>query len=221
MGVIKEDQKAKLFFKLADNSEKEFDCLVKDVYKDRLSLKFPTEILAYAEYLEEGSELPVKIFTPSGIRAFDTIVLNSPLESEFVIEYVEDHIEIQRREHTRAELEAKVIITRETGAAEVTHTLDISGGGIKFFSEESYNPDEELECMLYLPYQMRSIRAKGKILANSHIPPKQHVLLFSEISENDRDKIVKACFEMQTGKYKGNQEESEAEIDEVEESKSV
>lgn len=190
-----------MYFKPADNSEKEFECLIKDVQKDRLSLKFPEEILDYSDYLEEGCELFVKIFTPSGVKTFDTIILNSPLEPEFVIEYVEDHIEIQRREYMRMELQTKIILTKKNEIPDAALTIDISGGGVKFLSDKKYEKNEEYEFMLYLPTQIHSIRAKGYILENSHIPENQHILLFTEINESDRDKIIKACFDLQLGQY--------------------
>lgn len=202
MSEIKQEQKAKLTFKTADNSEKEFDCFIKDVQKDRLSLRFPEEILAYADYLEEGNELPVKIFTPSGVKAFDAVILNSPLESEFVIEFVENHIEIQRREYLRVELETKLIIERIENTNIITRTLDIGGGGLKFFYEGSFKPDEIVGCLLYLPYQIHSVKAQGIIKESPYLNKNEHILLFSKIDENERARIVKQCFDIQTGQHR-------------------
>lgn len=197
MGEIREGQKTKLIFKTADGSEKEFDCFVKEVQADRISLNFPRELLDYACYLEEGTELPVKIFTPTGVKAFDTIIINSPYESEFVIEFVEDHIQIQRREFSRVELKVKVIIERTGSDNIVTETIDISGGGLRFTYDGEFDFQEEVGALLYLPYAIRSIKAKGYILKPKHLPQNQHVLLFTSIDENDRDKIVKQCFDIQ------------------------
>lgn len=202
MGAIREDQKAKLSFIMADNSEKELDCLIKNIYNDRLSLTFPKETLSYAQYLQEGNEVPVKIFTPSGIRMFDAMILNSPLESEFVIEYVEDSIQIQRREYSRCHLETKIIIERKEADNLVTHTLDIGGGGIRFFFEGNFSQNEEVGCRLYLPLQVASIVARGHIVTKPHLLPGQHILLFDKISEVDRDRIVKKCFELEAQNYK-------------------
>jgi len=202
MGDIKEHQKAKLSFKTADNSEKEFECLIKEIQKDRLLLEFPEEILQYAEYLEEGSELPVKIFTPTGVNVFDTIVLNSPLESDFVIEYIENSIKIQRREYPRVDVVTKVIIARNNEGNVVTKTLDISGGGIRFFLNGSFKQNEEVGILLYLPFELNSIKARGVVLDKSHLDATQHVLLFTQIEERDREKIIQKCFKLQLDKYK-------------------
>ena len=200
MGEIREGQKIKLSIKVADNSEKEFDCLIKEVFKDRLSLKFSDEIFDYTDFLEEGVELPVKIFTPSGVKVFDTIILNSPLEEDFVIEYVESTTQIQRRDYTRVSLGTKVIIEREDFENIVTHTIDISGGGLRIFYNGSFYPEEYVNILLYLPLETHSIKAKGTIIQNEYIPEHEHVLFFTEIDERERDKIVKKCFEIQTAK---------------------
>lgn len=197
MGEIREGQKTKLMFKTADGTEKEFDCFIKEVFPDRLSLSFPRDLLDYACYLEEGTELPVKVFTPTGVKAFDSIIINSPYESEFVIEFVEDHIQIQRREFSRVDLKVKVIIERTDKNNVVSDTIDISGGGIRFLYDGEFEPQEEVGALLYLPNAIRSIKAKGYILKPGHLPPEQHVLLFTSIDENDRDKIVKQCFDIQ------------------------
>lgn len=200
MGEIREGQKTKLIFKTADGSEKEFDCFVKKVFSDRLSLDFPRELLDYACYLDEGTELPVKIFTPTGVKAFDSIIINSPYEPEFVIEFVEDHIQIQRREFMRVELKVKVIVERAGKDNIVTETLDISGGGIRFLYDGDFKFQEEVGILLYLPYAIRSIKAKGYIIKPEHLPQDQHVLLFTAIDESDRDKIIKQCFDIQLSK---------------------
>lgn len=202
MGEIREDQKAKLYFKTADDSEKEVECFIKDVKSDRISLTFPEHMMEYAQYLTEGEELPVRIFTPYGIKVFETIVLNSPLESDFVIEYVDNYIQIQRREYSRILLETKVIIEREDHENVITQTLDISGGSLRFYYEGDFLPREKVGCLLYLPMQIRSIQAQGIIVKNHHLPKNEHVVFFTKIDERDRDKIVQKTFEVETMRYR-------------------
>lgn len=205
MGEIKEDQKAKLSFKLADDSEKELECFIKAVEKDRLSLKIPHEAYSYAQYLQEGEEIPVKIFTPNGIRMFDAVILNSPEEPEFVIEYVEDNTQIQRREYLRSVLKTKFIVERQDNENILTHTIDIGGGGIKFFYEGTFNKDEVVHCRLYLPFKMNSLQAQGIIIRQPHLPSNHHVFLFQKIDRFDRDKIIQKCFELQAESYLKNE----------------
>jgi len=202
MGEIREQQKAKLSFKMPDNSEKEFDCQIKEVQNDRLLLEFPKEMLNYAQYLEEGSEMPVRIFTPTGVKMFDTIVLNSPLESDFVIEYVEDAIKVQRREYQRVNLETKLIIERPEKLNLVVKTIDMSGGGLRFYSEAEFENNESVEVLLYLPYELHSVKAQGIILNQAHLAQNEHVLLFTKIDEKSRDKIIQRCLKIQFDEYR-------------------
>lgn len=200
MGEIREDQKIKLFFKVADSSEKELDCSIKKIYKDRISLNFPKEIVHYVDYLQEGDEVAVKIFTPSGIKMFDAIILDSPLEPEFIIEFVEDYLEIQRRMYLRMEYNTKVMIEKDKSNI-VTHTYDIGGGGLRFFYEGSLENRETVGCRLFLP-DLPSIQTQGIIIKEKHLRENEYVLVFTKIEENDRDKIIKKCFELQVNGYR-------------------
>lgn len=202
MGEIREGQKAKLLYRLIDDSQREVDCFIKEIHSDRLSLEYPDEVIDYLEYFSEGEELLVKIFTPSGVKVFDAVVINSPLERDFVIEYVEGPIKIQRREYIRIEAETKVIIEREDADNIVTQTTDIGGGGIRFSYGGSFFPNENVGCLLYLPLQVYSVKAKGVIIKPLHLTVNEHVLQFTEIDERDRDRIIKKCFELQSAKYR-------------------
>ncbi len=209
MGIVREDQKAKIYFKLQDNSAKELECSVKKVDKDRISLKCTKEILNYAEYLEEGSEFPVKIYTPAGIQSFETIVLNSPLESEFIIEYSPDHLEIQRREYLRVNYKTRFVVHTHEGN-KIVETIDISGGGIRFFSKEDFYPEEEISFSINIPAADGPIKIKGEILKTDYLPEGHNVVMFKEIEKKDRDYIVKFCFQ----RHIDNIRNPETEIDE-------
>lgn len=200
MGVIKENQKVKLSFKLADGSLQEIECLVKEAYSDRISLSCSNEVMEYVDYLGEAEELNVKIFTPSGIKIFDTIVLDSPLEPEFVIEYTEAATSLQRREFVRIEMELKVLIQKEDKTNLVTRTINVSGGGLRFYSEGMFTPQEIVNITLYMPDD-RAVQAKGTIIPNEFLPQNEYVLSFTEIQERERDRIIKKCFEAQSAKY--------------------
>ena len=206
MDEIKKGQKIKLCFETTDNPDVEVDCFIKEVSKDRLSLDFSDEIFRYIDELKEGNEMIAKIFTPEGIKVFDTIILNSPLEDDFIIEYVERSLKIQRRKYIRAALDTKIIIERREFDNIITRTTEIGGGGLRFIYEGSFEPEELLGSLLYLPKQIRAIRAKGILLPNGYLPKNEHVLLFTDIDENDRCSIIKQCFEIQTAKLSENKE---------------
>lgn len=199
MNDIIENQQIKLSFKISDDSQKDLSCSIKKAYKDRLALNFPKETIDYINYLQEGDEVKANIYTPTGIKMFDAIILNSPLESEFIIEFVEDYIEIQRRKYLRSDLDTKVIIERGEEDNIVTHTLDIGGGGIRFFYQGDFHHQENVGCLLYLPMYLRSIKARGIIIRDEYLKKNEHVLVFTKIEERERDKIIKKCIELQAG----------------------
>lgn len=196
MSEIKSGQKTTLIFKTEDGSTKELNCLVKEFFVDRLSLRFPPETMDYIDYLLEGEEVFVKIFTPLGVKAFDAVILDSPLEQDFVIEYVENPMEIQRREYARVFLQLKVILETSKGEKIIGTTIDVSGGGLKFLYEGTIEPEQIVNITLYMP-EARSIQSKGVIIQNNHIPENEHVLAFTDIDEKERDRLIKHCFEVQ------------------------
>lgn len=199
MDIIRENQLVKLFFKDAEGSEKELNCTIKKIFKDRISLIPPEETIDYVDYLQEGDDVSVKIFTPAGIKAYDAIILNSPLEDNFVIEFVENYIEIQRRKYLRMDYEAKVLI-QEGFTKVVTHTIDIGGGGIRFASETPFESNQTVTCHLFLP-EVAAIQAQGIIIKEKHLKDDEYVLFFTKINENDRTKILQKCFALQVDKF--------------------
>lgn len=199
MGEIRKGQKVKLLVNTEEGLKKEFDCFIKGVYEDRLSLDFPQELLEYSDYLEEGEDIPVKIFTPLGVKSFNAAILDSPYEEDFTIEYVESTNDLQRREYVRVPFTAKVFIETQDKRTVIAYTMDISGGGLKFLSEEEFEPQEQVKITIYMPDD-RSLQVKGVIIPNQYIPVNEHVLSFTEINEKDRDRIIKKCFEIQLAK---------------------
>lgn len=192
MGEIRKGQKVKLF---VQNLDKEFDCFIKEVYDDRISLDYPQDIIEYSDYFEEGEDIPVKIFTPLGVKSFSAAILDAPYEENFTIEYVESTNDLQRREYVRVPFSVKVFVETQDKKNIIAYTLDISGGGLKFFSEEEIE-SQEVKITIYMPDD-RSLHAKGTIIHNQFIPVNEHVLSFTEIDEKDRDRIIKKCFELQ------------------------
>lgn len=199
MGEVRENQLTKLFFKDAEGSEKELSCTLKNIYKDRIALNTPKEIMNYVDYLQEGDDVSVKIFTPSGVKAYDAIVLNSPLEEDFVVEFVDNYIEIQRRMYLRMAFNTKVLIKKGVTNI-VTHTLDIGGGGIRFYYEGVFEPNETVSCNIFFS-DMAAIQAQGIVIKEGHLKENEHVMVFTKIEENNRDKIIKKCFELQVNSY--------------------
>jgi len=198
MSEINENQRVKLSFNIADGSVKELECSIKHLYKDRIAMAFPAETMYYVDFLQEGDEVIVKIFTPVGIKMFNAIILDSPLEDEFVVEFVESFIEIQRRKYLRTVLKTKIILERTEKENIVTHTFDIGGGGVRFFYKGTFEHNETVHCLLYLPLRIHSVQATGIIIKEGALKSNEHILVFTKIDERERDRIIKKCLELQS-----------------------
>lgn len=201
MGEIREEQNVKLTF-VTEDGPQELECQVCEVFGDRLSLTKPKEITHFYKYLREGDEVTMEIFAPAGVRKFNSMIIDGPLEKNFVLEFDEDSAAVQRRQFTCADFKTKIIIDRISGENIEASTIDISGGGIRFLSEQEFLPDQIINIRLFLPPQEVSLSATGKILDAKNLSLNEHVMVFTEISEMTRDKIIKKCFEIERQNYK-------------------
>src|SRR5574344_98472 len=196
MKEIEESQTAKVSLKLPNNSEKNILCKVKQVYKDRIALVYPKDAMSYADYLEEGTEIPVEIYSSEGVNVFKSMILDSPTENDFIIEYSCDYIHVQRRHYARTKLETKIIIVREKFDNIITKTVDIGGGGIRFVYKGRFYKDEKVDIRLFLPLQLKPICASGYIKEADYLGKNEHIVYFTNISRDERQIIVKKCFEL-------------------------
>jgi len=205
MSDLSLNQKAKIFFDGENGIEMELDCYINDIEDDRLGLDYPADAETLKKYLEEGTPIDVKIFTPSGLMVFESVVINSPDEG-FVVEYVEDAVVIQRRDYSRSPLKTKLELKLRTETF-VASTIDISGGGIKFFSKEDLNPEEIVTGKLYLKNYDVPARFEAVILDNPSLQPDEYTLAFTNIDEKERDKIIKTCFAIDMQSRRNRNEE--------------
>ncbi len=205
MSDLSLNQKAKIFFDGENGIEMELDCYINDIEDDRLGLDYPADAETLKKYLEEGTPIDVKIFTPSGLMVFESVVINSPDEG-FVVEYVEDAVVIQRRDYSRSPLKTKLELKLRTETF-VASTIDISGGGIKFFSKEDLNPEEVVTGKLYLKNYDVPARFEAVILDNPSLQPDEYTLAFTNIDEKERDKIIKTCFAIDMQSRRNRNEE--------------
>ena len=86
MDLIKSGQRASIYFQ-KDESLVEISCLIDKIFDDRIVLELPQYFMRYIEFLGVGKYLTVKIFSKLGTIDFNTIVITSPLEEEFSIEF--------------------------------------------------------------------------------------------------------------------------------------
>ena len=204
MGSFLVGKKAKVKFSLSQVRALEINCIVRREESDRISLTFPDDMQEFAHYLFEGQEIDLILYTDRGIRVLDSIVIDSPLEGDFVVEYYEDDNNIQRREYVRAQVKANLMIYQRGIVHPIkTTTIDIGGGGLRFNTPEEFIVGDEIDFALNLPGMDLPIKGSGEVLKMvKQDDGDWAVILFTKILESDRNKIIKYCFEIEAAKLK-------------------
>jgi len=186
---------ARLMFKISKIRSVNVTCCIKWLENDRIGLVLPEDQFDLAEYLYEGKELHVVAYTDFGIYNFDSVVIDSPYNHDFVIEFPEDSERIQRRGYVRMPLNLKLILEKGNNRI-VTQTINISGGGIRFKVDEKLGVSEIWRFSIYLPKWKEYASGFGKVLYNINtLKNVVSVIKFTDIQESHRNKIIKICFE--------------------------
>lgn len=198
--MIRNGRLTRLKLTLEDNSVQEWECVTKDVGNDRLALAVPRENPDFSRYFQEGKEIEVFIYSPEGIATFKSMIIDSCPTSDFVIEYCGEYSVIERRRYPRAYFETKLILERLTCQQLVATTVDIGGCSVKFTYETPFRPNEWVNSKLYIPLLPAPIRIAGTIVKKNHLAEKEYVLLYNNISEEGREKIIEKCNEIYDSK---------------------
>lgn len=113
---------------------------------------------------------------------------------------------IQRREYVRIETAVDIAAhsTDNLFPPLVTLTSDISGGGLSFISEKSINMKIESKVDVWLPLQLQNkefhyIYSQAEIVYIKEMNSRVNLvsLKFTTISKQDRQNIIRFCFEKQ------------------------
>ncbi|WP_426453534.1 flagellar brake protein [Paenibacillus sp. S-38] len=112
--------------------------------------------------------------------------------------------QIQRRSYLRVPAELEIAVRFPDGERQVVLTDDVSGGGLSLLCPPAVRTAEgqSLECWLlihmksgaveHIPFTAEIVRVK------LHETGKQQLMLrFTEITDKDRQKIIRYCFERQ------------------------
>jgi|GEM_PF-1077685 len=202
MKALEIGHKARLTFKISEIRSADITCCIKWITKDRIGLIFPDKAQSFAQYLYESKELNVIAYTNLGIYNFDSVVIDSPFNHDFVIEFPEENTKIQRRGYLRMPLKLECTLEHR-GTKIKTETINISGGGIRFKIDKELNPKEIWQFNIYLSKWKEFAQGFGEVLYNV----KQNknilsVIKFTDIQETSRNKIIKMCFEEELNRLK-------------------
>ncbi|WP_176444731.1 flagellar brake protein [Paenibacillus herberti] len=111
---------------------------------------------------------------------------------------------IQRRSFLRVPAELELAISLRGQQRFIGMTDDVGGGGISFLCEGSrpVEAGKELDCWLLVPFKNGVVEHaffKGEVIRVKVLESgrKQAMIKFTTISEADRQKIIRCCFEKQ------------------------
>jgi len=202
MNELRSGLHVKLKFNISSIRAYEISCILKWFEDDRISLEYPANKHELMKYLHEGKDLEVIIYSDKGVFVFDSIVIDSPFNSDFIIELPEEKTKIQRREYVRAPIKLDFFLNKD-GQKIQSETVNIGGGGIRFSSLKEFKVGDIWDFAFRLPNDNTVIKGNGEILYSIRQEKSiTSVIKFLEIGENERNKIIKACFDEEASRLK-------------------
>ncbi len=161
--------------------------------------------------LINGEAVKVQIVLTKEIYEFNSTVVGRKLGDNipmFTLAIPNELRRIQRRNFLRVPimLNMTYAVKAEDETLEFikTHTLDVSGGGIRFMSNEIYPPDTPLMVKIELPLpdkleEFETIETEGKVIRTINTDNKHHIAMkFSDINIKDQDSIVRFILSIST-----------------------
>ncbi|MFC3745824.1 flagellar brake protein [Paenibacillus sp. GCM10012306] len=156
-----------------------------------------------------GDELSVYFMTEGGIKNyFYTHVVGF---KEDVIRMVrvrkpaqESIFKIQRRSFLRVTAELELAVKTSSGSRFLVRTEDVGGGGTSFLTDAKVKLEVEdrLSCWLLVPYRngtSEHVNFEGEVVRIKTLENGRSLamLKFAAISDTERQKIIRYCFERQ------------------------
>lgn len=203
-----------LYFEIASSDEAEaaveYRARIADELEDGLLIENPINSqTGRMKRLFLGDELSVYFLSDDGIKNyFDSHVIGF---REEVIKLIKlrkpdpDRItKVQRRHFLRVSAELEIAVNIADQMRFVTMTDDVGGGGISLICDGKWSIQQgmELDCWLLIPFKNGSIEHtsfKGEVVRVVVLETgrKQVMIKFASISDNERQKIIRYCFERQ------------------------
>ncbi|TBL79773.1 flagellar brake protein [Paenibacillus thalictri] len=193
-----------------DEASKQFKSRIADVSETAIGMEIPIdEKTGKLKRLYPGDEMNAYFITDGGVKNyFNTTVLGF---TDDVIRLVlikrpdpETITKVQRRNFLRVPAELEIAVKYSDQLKFVTLTDDVGGGGISFLCD-GYIPlhnQQIVSCWVLIHYknnQIEHVPFNGEIVRVKQLESgKQQVMMrYSEITDRDRQKIIRYCFERQ------------------------
>lgn len=194
----------------AAESEVEYRARIADMEEDTFLIEIPMqESNGRLKKLFVGDELSVYFLTEGGIKNyFNTHVIGFKEEVIRMVRLhkpaVESIFKIQRRSFFRVNAELELAVKDSLGSRFLVRTEDIGGGGTSFLSDAkiTLKVGDKLACWLLVAYRNGStehVNFEGEIVRIKKLETGRNLVMlkFSSISDSERQKIIRYCFERQ------------------------
>ncbi|GEN45171.1 flagellar brake protein [Alkalibacillus haloalkaliphilus] len=195
-----------------DQVEEKLHTKVVDLNRKRIYADYPTnQSTGRTFYFLENTKVRVSFISDHDVvYMYYSEVKRKKKKGRSMIEIpfpkTEELIKVQRREYVRIEtnLDVAVYPLDESKEELITHTLDLSGGGLAVRSmKQTFMPNEEVDLMLVLPFEANDyvyLSVKGQTIRYSPLKEGEGYKLsiqFNSLEEHKRETIIKYCFDRQ------------------------
>ncbi|MGG6309614.1 flagellar brake protein [Paenibacillus macerans] len=192
------------------DADKECKSRIADMEEESFLIEVPIESgSGRIKKLYIGDELSVYFLSDAGVKNyFNTYVLGF---ADDVVQLVrirkpepETITKIQRRHFLRVVAELEIAVKMKGNTQFVTYTEDVGGGGVSFICNSEYNlvQGDLLFCWLLIPFKNGSIDHvpfEAEVVRTKKLESgrKMVMLKFVSISDLERQKLIRFCFERQ------------------------
>lgn len=190
MNLLSKEQKIALIFQKGGNLI-EIICTIEKIYDDRLELALPQYFMRYIDSLQVNSIVTAKVFTKLGTIDFNSVIIKSPLEDEFVIEFDYNAIKLTAGENIPVVAAVEPILIQKSNDNISTKTLHLSTEYIKFTSKKyKFSINDVIDVTLNLPEDYGIIKFKAIISEIDDVFDDEYKATFSTITEIDKQNLL-------------------------------
>ena len=168
----------------------EMNCSISKVFEDRMSVELPPYFMRYVEHLGVGCPLTIKVFSKFGTIDFNTVVISSPFEEEFLVELDYNAMRLTPGHeipviHSLVELHIK-----ENNEIIETKAFELSTEYLKFYSNKRYNLEDIFNCELVLPKNYGILSFRATVIDIDAIYDNEYKISYSCMNEHDRQALL-------------------------------
>lgn len=193
MRHIAKGTKVRIEFEDKNKTQHNVECYVVESESDRLILTFPPSGRKYIDCFREGESIKAYIYSYSGILILTPMIIEAPNDENLItIEFKEEQQVIQRRQYFRISYTTDFCIEVD-GKKIHTRTIDVSGGGVRFLSDEEIKTEEVYKGELRISSIDNPVELLGRVFKKNPDKKNEYVFEYTRIDEKQRDKIIKKC----------------------------